>query len=141
MIERTLRAVHQLRDVDFGSCEIRDRRIAYPQTNLAGDTLVLGGPVELSLKSRHQESRARVVRVRRQNREPQVTSVTDDVRLPALLAKDVGDVGEADRAFLPQHARSHFAIVDLRCESDARKRFVFSESAGAEFSGQLAQTE
>jgi hypothetical protein len=97
--------------------------------------------IKLPLESRHQESRSRGIRIRRQNREPQVTDVTDNIRLPALLAKDVGDIGEADEAFFPQHARSYFAIVHLRRERYAGKWLVFSESARAEFSSELAQSK
>src|ERR1700680_906651 len=106
---------------------------------MACDRVVLRRAIELSLKSLDQESLDLRVRMGRKNRGPQIPNVTDDVRLPALLTEYVSNIGEACGTLLPQRARSHLAILNLRGERNARKRFMFSQRAGNKLSGPLTQ--
>jgi hypothetical protein len=53
----------------------------------------------------------------------------------------VSDIGEPDWVFLPQHAGTDFAILNLGGECDAGERLVLSQCARAELAGELPQTE
>ena len=101
MIERAFRPVDQLGDVDLRLRKIRNRRVARTQTNFAAYAFGLRCTVKLSLKSRHQKPSAGSVGIGGQNREPQVSDMSDHIRLAALLAEHVRDVGESCSAFFP----------------------------------------
>ena len=79
--------------------------------------------------------------VRRDYGEARFAHVPDDIRLSALLAEDVRDIGKVRCSITPHRARAHFAVVHRWREGDARKRFVFSESARSELSRELSQPE
>jgi hypothetical protein len=141
MIQCALGAVNELCDVDVRTREIRYRRESGTQSDLAPDCFVLGRPIELALKPRDQQPCSGGISIRRQNRKPGVTDVPNDIGLTALLAEDVCNICESGGTFLPQHARSHFAVVHLRGDRDASERLVPSEGARAELPSELPQTE
>src|ERR1700737_3509802 len=95
VVERTYRAVHELRHIEVRRGEIRDGGISRAQYDRTADCLVARRLVELTLQSCDEESGARRVGVGREDRQARLVHVANDVGLPALFPEDVRDVGEA----------------------------------------------